>query len=120
MARRKDRAADTTASVSTVEPPKRQDAGGKFTWRDEKLVCTVEVSCPKGTKAKDVCCEITEERIRIEVSTLEEPQVMDGPLFAAVNTAESMWSLEDAAEGGRAVVVELTKQKEMRWLAVTR
>ena len=44
-------------------PDMTQSSCGRYCWRDEGMVCVVEIECPAGTKAKDVSCTIGKNSI---------------------------------------------------------
>jgi len=113
-----------TCEKEKSRPEMIQSSCGRYCWRDEAMVCVVEISCPAETKAKDVSCTIGKNNISCSVATLsaENREVLQGELFQAVDQEESMWSLEDthSEHSGRLLCIELQKAQEMRWLQVTR
>ncbi|ORC86332.1 uncharacterized protein TM35_000292140 [Trypanosoma theileri] len=72
----------------------------------------VEVRVPLpivNAKGRDLDIVIQQRRLRVAVKG--KPPIVDGELYAAVKTEDSMWTIED----GRTVVLTLTKLNQMEW-----
>lgn len=114
----------TAVAVGSSDTPKDTavDAGGEMSWEDAKDCVTVSVVVPLETKAKHIRCLIKEEWLTLEVSTLlpGKTVVVDGKLFQKVDAGSCSWGLEDGPAGMRTITVSLEKEKEMRWIVLTR
>lgn len=92
------------------------DKAGAFTWEQSTNELVINVSCPKGTTAKQVKCVIKRTSLSLSVASLPEPTVFDGlMLFGNVTADECTWSIEDVGDK-RLLTITLTKEKGMRWL----
>eukprot|EP00854_Cymbomonas_tetramitiformis_P025498 gene25498-31149_t len=107
--------AEPAADVPSKDPTEI----GKYEWNQAGEEVNIIVACPKGTKAKNVKCNIGKNKIKLEIDTLETPLVLDGQLFQEVEREECNWTIEDSGDK-RLLTVNLIKEKEMRWLMLIR
>ena len=122
-----DAAPSLTATWADALP-----AHGVFTWRQSGDEVEVRMPVPAGTRAKDVVVSLTSHRVGVALRSSSSSSSSDvagglmarlggSDLFAAVDTDESSWQLEDAGAGGRMLVLTLaTAGRGGAWPAVFR
>lgn len=93
-------------------------------WADSGAEVVVTCFLPAHTAKGDVQVALRADSLALRVRTLPEgaQTVVEGRLFQRIDLVESNWTLESAAAGAltRALVVTLAKEKQMRWLTLTR
>ena len=77
-----------------------------YSWGQNETEVTVKAAGPPGLRGKEVKMKVTSDKLRLEVRGVA---ILDGELFARVIADEATFVIEDAPDGGRLVVVSLTK-----------
>lgn len=107
-------------SSRAAEPPQV----AAMSWVDSGAEVVVTMHVPAHTAKADVQCTLRADSLALHVRTLPEgaQAVVNGRLFQRIDLAESNWTLESAAPGAvtRVLTVSLAKEKQMRWLQLTR
>jgi hypothetical protein len=119
-------AAADGASAPAARAPEAAAApvAERLSWKDAGAEVIVTVAVPAQTTRADVTVVLKPDSLCARVRTLPagEEAVVDGRLFQRIDVDESNWALESVVAGAptRALVVTLTKEKQMRWLQLTR
>jgi hypothetical protein len=85
-----------------------------YSWTQTVEEVHVSVPLPAGTRAKQVLCVVTPDRLSIALQG--QPPIVEGQLFAAVKAKDSVWTLED----GKLELVLPKAKKHEAWQAVLR
>jgi len=96
------------------------DYGGEadnYKWTQTKDDVTVTVPIPKGTKARDIACEIKPTVLKLQLKASPTP-LISGELYDRVVTDDSTWSID-----GETLEIVLTKipiddEKKCWWKSV--
>jgi hypothetical protein len=79
----------------------------------------VYIDVDRSVTARDVRCNISSRRLTVQVAPGKSHALsIDGPLYEAVRTDESMWTLESDEGRFNTIVITLDKVKPTWWSCV--
>eukprot|EP01006_Ploeotia_vitrea_P006534 TRINITY_DN13602_c0_g1_i1.p1 TRINITY_DN13602_c0_g1~~TRINITY_DN13602_c0_g1_i1.p1 ORF type:complete len:193 (-),score=42.48 TRINITY_DN13602_c0_g1_i1:56-634(-) len=105
-------------SETEKQQPSEENGGisDAYTWEQNDDEVTVSVPVPPGTTAKQL--DIVIKQTTLKVGIKGQPPIIDGKLHKAVNTEDSMWSLEKDKNMAILYLQKLNLKHEEWWAAV--
>jgi len=88
---------------------REEQAALPYTWSQKLVDVDIEVSVPKGTRARDVAVDIGRQKLSIGLKN-QEP-IMSGELCREIKIEDSTWTLEDQER----ICVHLEKIDRQKW-----
>ncbi|KAF8078678.1 nuclear movement protein nudC [Lyophyllum atratum] len=86
-----------------------EQAALPYKWTQELAELDINISVPKGTRAKDLVVTIGKKKLSVGLKGQEK--ILDGELCQEIKIEESTWTLEDS----QTVLIHLEKLNKERW-----
>lgn len=86
-----------------------------YSWSQTLTEVTVSFALPKGTTAKAMTVEYSNNPLSVNVGLKGAPPLLKGPLYRRIKADDCTYTLEDVKSGGRLLTLVLFKENGFEW-----